>query len=1268
MLMKDAKFTPFLRYQCAEVKMKRIIPVFLLILPLSVYAATPKIIPSKDMTYLGAFKLPRPPAGFSWILSDQGGNGVGGMEYLPTDGTLLILASQKLYRYVTKISIPTPVNSKILGELLTAELLRNPVDIAKGIQQSYTMLGDIHYLPPKELQSTGKLYWSLYGSYTTTCNMYAHCNGQLGWAETDLDNLNSVGMWRFGDCSGTPKCCNIYGKYIFHAPQDWADAYTAGRSLIVGYSRSGGAASEGPVMLACAPWQEGNPPPDARDGLPPNGDGQNEPVSNYYLPHDRLLQYEGPNPTGQTVPHILDGRAVNDKVTSGRWITVGDKRAIVFNGSSCLRKWGDFSWTYPANYYPGVYWGGDNEGYHSDPCEPVLWFYSQDDITAVVQGTKQPYEPQPYRRVGLLPFMLSQRSGYLIAGMAYDEGNGKLYLQEVIDPNTSVIHVFAMSNSGQIFLDSIAPVPPVISMNSVTKHSVTISWPLVTDDSGLPVMYRIYRNGSPIAVQFATAYTDSYLSYQPSPVEYTVAAVDFEGNTAISNTLSIDDSVGGNIPINIYIPAFCLPNTHETSCIKFRIGEHNSVPVYVKGGMPPYNWSLSGFPSELSIDLSTGVISGTPTKACFDYGAGVTVYDAKGNYARRKVAIGCYTAAVSNYYYDRDGDGLYDIGKGGTDTDDLNSENTPGMTYIQPPPQNLSIIYSTSNSVTLSWGPSARRIDPTWWQLNGYNTYRNNQIGLDVCYQVHHGTQPGIYTETIFVGRNTRYTVTGLSPGPHYFSASAIEFRGLESTKSNEVMVTLGNPASELKGFAYGSYYAEGIDQGNSIVETADGNIVMASFTQSYAWRDDPGTEVGRMLLIKINPSTGAEIWRRVVGPEGYDITRKQKSMLHWISTRVIQTGNDLVVTGYNGTTGAAQGVNGRLMRFNASGAIVWEREFNGVSNGDDYLFDIVETAGGGFAAVGHARGPSYDADGWLIITDPGGQNPTHHYYSTNGLTQEYLRVLRKTSDGGYIMAGWTDYGPATEDYYVVKVASDGTIQGAQKYDNSGRRDKATSVEEDMNGNFWIFGRSQLPGHENTKIWMLRLNATGVLQASYTIGDDDNAHAYIPRSTIALSNGNFLIVGYTNVSSGSGYHGYVTEVNISGQVVGSPGIIGAKAGYTEDYLFSGVVSGDGIYYYLAGTDNGAFSTAYDLWFLKLSALDKSIPSLTTCAGKTAYHYDKDLDGYGNNDQWAPSTGNACFAMPGYVLTQSDPDDSNPSVTPLDQGPPALPKGLRIIKP
>lgn len=1231
----------------------------MLLIHVSAYAETPTIIPSNDMTYLGAFKLPAPPDGYSWLGIDPGGNGMKGMEYNPTDQSLIVLSSRNLYRYLTEVSIPTPVISKSISMLPTANWIHSaPVDITNGLQQQYTHLGDIHYLPKRGNQTTDKLYWSIYGSYRP-CNPLAFSNGHFGWAETDLEDLKSTGMWRFRDCGSN--CCAFSGKYLFHAPQTWADSYTDGKSLIQGYTRAGGSTSEGPVMFAFAPWQEGNPPPDANDGMPPTGTGNNEPPALNYLSHKVLLQYGGP-PSGGSVPyHIQDEKSPNDSVNSGRWITIGDKQAIVFNGTKCLRNYADYNWSYPANYYPAATIYGDNEGYHADPCSPVLWFYDVDDITDVAVGNKQPYEPQPYRRIELGQYFL-QPATRRAAGMAYDEASGRLFIEEAINSTTEVIHVFSLTDKGAAALDAVPPLPPSVTLDNANKNSVTFRWNSVADNSGLPVLYRVYRNGQPIAIQTETTYTDSYMSFYPSPVEYSVRAVDFEGNFSESNPLPIDQRNGGNAPINIYIPSLCPPNAHETSCIKFRLNQFNTVPIYIKGGTPPYIWSANGLPDGMVINPDSGIITGTPINTYVSYGGELIVRDADGNFARRKTAIHVASPG-SSYYNDRDQDGVSSLDAGGSDFDDLNSDNTPGMIYSQPAPSGVQITESTGTSINLSWIAAGKRTDPTWWIQNGIATGRNNQIGLDITYHIYHGMQPGVYDPNpTYVGRATNYTATGLGIGTHYFAVTAIDFHGLESIKSNVVSLTLNSGSSStpsLNGQAYGAYHAEGMDETNKIVQTRDGGAVMASFTTSYSWLNGPGTEARRVFLVKMD-SAGTEQWRRIIGPESYNIRAKMpQATTHWVATSIAQTETgDLFIAGYR--TFKSPYNDGFLMKLDSSGNLIWDRDYTGPYS-HDWINDIVAKTAGGFAMAGQSYSAASNVDAWLVLTDADGLNPIQMHYSSNGKGYETVKTVRKTSDGGYVMVGYTATNASTadEDYYIVKTASDGTLQWAQKFDNDGRRDKAQSVEEDANGNYWIFGRSQKPDVENTKIWIVKSNSQGIKQADYFIGDDVESNAYVAKNSIKLPNGNFLILGYTNVSHGGGYDGYIAQLSTAGTVQGNAKMVGADTANHEDYLFHGVISSDGTRYLLAGTNNGGFSTYYDLWFLSLSVSDLSVQNFTSCGVKTAFYYDKDLDGIGNNNQWPDPMGGACFQMPGFVLSHNDPDDAAPK--------PAAPPGLRISR-
>ena len=75
------------------------------------------------------------------------------------------------------------------------------------------------------------------------------------------------------------------------------------------------------------------------------------------------------------------------------------------------------------------------------------------------------------------------------------------------------------------------PAPSGLFAQSPTNH-VTLSWPATSDTGGSGsgvAQYRVYRNGSPIAIVSATAYTDTSLAIEGT-WQYTVSAIDATGN------------------------------------------------------------------------------------------------------------------------------------------------------------------------------------------------------------------------------------------------------------------------------------------------------------------------------------------------------------------------------------------------------------------------------------------------------------------------------------------------------------------------------------------------------------------------------------------------------------------------------------------------------------------------------------------------------------------------------------------------------------------
>ena len=77
------------------------------------------------------------------------------------------------------------------------------------------------------------------------------------------------------------------------------------------------------------------------------------------------------------------------------------------------------------------------------------------------------------------------------------------------------------------------------------------------------------------------------------------------------------------------------------------------------------------------------------------------------------------------------------------------------------------------------------------------------------------------------------------------------------------------------------------------------------------------GNETARGFLLKIN-SSGVEQWRRIIGPEGYNITTKQTGTDEELrGLGITASANNLITVGYRGTY---PNYSAFMMKFDSSG------------------------------------------------------------------------------------------------------------------------------------------------------------------------------------------------------------------------------------------------------------------------------------------------------------------------------------------------------------
>jgi len=240
-----------------------------------------------------------------------------------------------------------------------------------------------------------------------------------------------------------------------------------------------------------------------------------------------------------------------------------------------------------------------------------------------------------------------------------------------------------------------------------------------------------------------------------------------------------------------------------------------------------------------------------------------------------------------------------------------------------------------------------------------------------------------------------------------------------------------------------------GFDKGHCVQQTNDNGYIIAG-----------EVEVNQidLWLIKTD-SDGNYVWSKNYGGTGFDIGYSVQQT----------TDGGYIVTGYTGSFGA--GVNDVwLLKTDAAGDTLWTKTYGGFDN--DYGYSVQQTTDGGYFITGTSWSFGAGSDIYLVKTDDAGDTLwTKNYSGSRGYSGQ------QTSDGGYIITGWAEpLGPANSNVWLLKINSSGDtlwtkIFGADGYE------QGRSVQQTSDGGYILCGFTDSYGAGNYDIWLIRVDA-----------------------------------------------------------------------------------------------------------------------------------------------------------------------------------------------
>jgi hypothetical protein len=117
------------------------------------------------------------------------------------------------------------------------------------------------------------------------------------------------------------------------------------------------------------------------------------------------------------------------------------------------------------------------------------------------------------------------------------------------------------------------------------------------------------------------------------------------------------------------------------------------------------------------------------------------------------------------------------------------------------------------------------------------------------------------------------------------------------------------------------------------------------------------------------------------------------------------------------------------VLKLDGQGNVQWQKASSPWRYSDSEARAIAPTFDGGYIVAGRFSIPRLYYDAWVLKLDRQGNVQWQKTYG--GPSDDRASAIVPTSDGGYVMAGWTwSFGAGYSDVWVLKLEADGSIRG----------------------------------------------------------------------------------------------------------------------------------------------------------------------------------------------------------------------------------------------
>jgi hypothetical protein len=277
------------------------------------------------------------------------------------------------------------------------------------------------------------------------------------------------------------------------------------------------------------------------------------------------------------------------------------------------------------------------------------------------------------------------------------------------------------------------------------------------------------------------------------------------------------------------------------------------------------------------------------------------------------------------------------------------------------------------------------------------------------------------------------------------------------------------------------------------------------------------------------------------------------------------------IVCGYSQSFGHPNG-DFYLVKTDSFGDTLWTMTYGKGGQSENWANSVEQTTDGGYVVTGYTCNAEF-FEVYLVKTSADGDTLWTRTFGDT-LSDSQGEAVRQTLDGGYIVAGLTNsHGAGSYDVYLIKTNGNGDTLWTRTYGGSSD-DEGSSVQQTADSGYIITGG-------NGDVYLIKTDANGDTLWTRTFGGDSNDYGECVRQT---TDGGYVIAGFTRSFGAGMIDVYLIRTDAHGDTLWT-----RTYGGTNEDLACSVQQTTGGGYIVAGRTSSFGAGGGDVWLIRTNA-------------------------------------------------------------------------------